>query len=30
MLPQQVSYDDPQAICDKVAYANERGMAGCE
>ena len=25
-----VSYDDPRAICDKVAYANERGMAGCE
>merc|ERR1711933_493200 len=23
-----VSYDDPQAICDKVEYANERGMAG--
>jgi len=23
-----VSYDDPQAICDKVHYANERGMAG--
>jgi len=25
-----VSYDDPRAICDKVAYANERGMHGCE
>merc|ERR1719401_2089751 len=23
-----VSYDDPRAICDKVAYANERGMNG--
>ena len=25
-----VSYDDPQAICDKVEYANARGMHGCE
>ena len=25
-----VSYDDPRAICDKVEYANERGMHGCE
>lgn len=25
-----VSYDDPRAICDKVHYANERGMGGCE
>jgi chitinase len=23
-----VSYDDPRAICDKVHYANERGMHG--
>jgi len=23
-----VSYDDPRAICDKVGYANERGMHG--
>lgn len=23
-----VSYDDPRAICDKVEYANERGMNG--
>mmetsp|Transcript_19099 Transcript_19099/g.41357 ORF Transcript_19099/g.41357 Transcript_19099/m.41357 type:complete len:817 (+) Transcript_19099:106-2556(+) len=23
-----VSYDDPRAICDKVAYANERGLHG--
>jgi len=23
-----VSYDDPRAICDKVAYANQRGMHG--
>jgi len=23
-----VSYDDPRAICDKVAYANQRGMNG--
>ena len=25
-----VSYDDPRAICDKVEYANERGLGGCE
>ena len=25
-----VSYDDPRAICDKVEYANERGMNGCK
>lgn len=25
-----VSYDDPRAICDKVEYANERGLHGCE
>ena len=25
-----VSYDDARAICDKVGYANERGMHGCE
>ena len=28
--PGMVSYDDPRAICDKVHYANERGMHGCE
>lgn len=25
-----VSYDDARAICDKVEYANERGMNGCK
>ena len=25
-----VSYDDARAICDKVHYANERGMHGCK
>jgi chitinase len=25
-----VSYDDARAICDKVHYANQRGMHGCE
>ena len=25
-----VSYDDARAICDKVEYANERGMHGCK
>jgi chitinase len=25
-----VSYDDPRAICDKVHYANERGINGCK
>lgn len=25
-----VSYDDARAICDKVGYANERGMHGCK
>ena len=25
-----VSYDDPRAICDKVGYANDRGMHGCK
>lgn len=25
-----VSYDDARAICDKVHYANQRGMHGCK